>query len=115
MDTLIQASQTSLKWLDKIRSKIEEKIPRVRYRTAKYWASFVGSDTDRAFARLQPQKTQIRLFTTLDLSFDSLLQPTPSTDNWADRFPSIYLIKSEISIDKAVQLIIESYNEDLRG
>ena len=113
MDTLITSSPTTLEWLNSLRSKIEEKIPSLIYGEFKYWASFKSLGTKRNIVYLQPQKSQIRLFTRLDPSFDNFLQSTPSSDKWRDMFPSIFLVKSENLIDKACDLIISSYKEDL--
>ena len=114
MDTLITSSPTTLEWLKKIKFRIEEKISSLIYGESKYWASFKSPETNRNVVYLQPQKTQIRLFTRLDLSFDRFLKPTPASSGWAEMYPSIFLIRSENSIDKAVELIIASYEEDLR-
>lgn len=113
MDTLITSSTTTLEWLGSIRSKIEGEIPSLIYGKFKYWASFKSPGTKRNVVYLQPQKSQIRLFTKLDPSFDNSLQSTPSSDKWKVGFPSIFLIKSVNSIDKACDLIISSYKEDL--
>jgi len=114
MDKLITSSPTTLEWLRKIKLRIERKIPSLRYDESKYWASFKNPETNRNVVYLQPQKTQIRLFTRLDPSFDSFLQRTPSSSGWEKMYPSIFLIRSENLIDKAVELIIASYREDLR-
>jgi len=114
MDTLITSSPTTLEWLKKIKLRIEREIPSLRYDESKYWASFKNPKTNRNVVYLQPQITQIRLFTRLDPSFDSSLKRTPSSSGWAKMYPSIFLITSENLIDKAVELIIASYREDLR-
>ena len=90
MDTLITSSPTTLEWLKKIRLRLKEKIPSLTYHESKYWASFKSPETDRSVAYLQPQKTQIRLFTRLDSSSDRFLQPTPSSSGWAEMYPSIF-------------------------
>lgn len=113
METLITSSPTTLRWLNKIKTKTEGKIPSLIYGEAKYWASFKNPKTNRNAVYLQPQKSQIRLFTRLDLSFDGFLQPTPASSGWAEMYPSIFLIRSENSVDKAVDLIVASYKEDL--
>ncbi len=114
MDTLITSSPTTLGWLSRIKSEIEQRMPSLTYGESKYWASFKSRKTNRNVVYLQPQKTQMRLFTRLDLSLDNSLQPTPASMAWADMYPSIFLIRSESAIDKAVELILASYNEDLR-
>ena len=114
MDKLITSSPTTLRWLNKIVSKVKEKNPSLIYGESKYWASFKSPRTNRNCVYLQPQKTQIRLFTRLELSQDDDLQPTPASTGWADMYPSIFLIKSEDVIEKAVELIISSYEYDLR-
>lgn len=112
MDTLITSSPPTLGWLNRIKTKIENKISSLQYGESKYWASFKSPETNRNVVYLQPQKSQIRLFTRLDLSFDSSLQPTPSSSGWAEMYPAIFLIRSENSIDKAVDLIVSSYEKD---
>jgi hypothetical protein len=112
MKTLITSSPITLRWLNKIKSKINEKIISLIYGESKYWASFKSPETNRNVVYLQPQKSQIRLFTRLDLSYDNSLEPTPASRRWARNYPSIFLIRSENSIDKAVELIIASYKED---
>lgn len=112
MNTLITSSPTTLEWLGRIISKIEGEIPSLIYSEFKYWASFKSPGTKRNVVYLQPQKSQIRLFTRLGPSFDNSLQSTPSSDKWKNTFPSLFLIKSGNSIDKACDLIISSYKED---
>jgi len=114
MDTLITSSPKTLKWLREIKFRIEREIPSLIYGEFKYWASFKNPETNRNVVYLQPQRNQIRLFTRLDPSFDSSLQRTPSSSGWKEMYPSIFLITSENLIDKAVDLIRASYNEDRR-
>ena len=114
MVTLITSSPTTLGWLNKIKSKIEERNPSLIYGESTYWASFKSPETNRNVVLLQPQISQIRLLTKLELIFDNSLQPTPATLGWEETYPSIFLIRAENSIDKAVELIIASYEEDLR-
>ena len=113
MNTLKTSSPTTLKWLNNIKSKIERKIPSLKYGERKYWAIFKSPGTNRNVVQLQPQRRQIRLFTRLEISFNSSLEPTPSSSGWAETYPSIFFIRSEDSIDKAIELIISSYEEDL--
>ncbi|MBA7497175.1 hypothetical protein ES702_07786 [subsurface metagenome] len=85
----------------------------MKYGDSIYWAFFKSPERNRNVAYLQPQKSQIRLLTKLEISSNSSLEPTPTSGGWAERYPSIFLIKSEDSIDKAVEMIISSYKEDL--
>ena len=115
MVTLITSSPTTLGWLNKIKSRIEERNPSLKYGESAYWASFKSPEKNRKVAYLQPQKSQIRLLTRLKPIFDkNSLQSTPATHLWGRDYPSIFLIRAENSIDKAVELIIASYEEDLR-
>ena len=113
MNTLITSSPTTLKWLNNIKSKIERKIPSLKYGERKYWAIFKNPARNRNVVQLQPQKRQIRLFTRLEISFSSSLEPTPSSSGWAKTYPSVFFIRHKDSIDKAIELIISSYEEDL--
>jgi hypothetical protein len=115
VDTLITSSPATKEWLRIIKSNIAAKIPSLIYNEFKYWASFKSAETKRNIVYLHPQKGQIRLFTILDLSFDNSLQRTPSSSKWADLFPSIFLIKSGTLINKACDLIMSSYQENLRN
>jgi hypothetical protein len=114
MDKLITSSPTTLKWLGVIKSKVAREMPSLIYKDSKYWTSFKNPETERNFVFLQPQKNQIRLFTKLNTSFDNSLQITPSTSQWAETYPSIFLIQTEKLIDKAVKFIIDSYKRDLK-
>ena len=113
MDKLITSSPTTLQWLNKIVSEVKKKRLSLIYGEAKYWASLRSPKTNRNVVYLHPQKTQIRLFTRLDLSYDVGLQQTPASSGWAEMYPSIFLIKSENMIEKAIDLIIASYEYDL--
>ncbi|MBM4146181.1 MAG: hypothetical protein FJ240_07885 [Nitrospira sp.] len=113
MHILITSSPTTLRWLSKIVSEIKAEIPSLIYTEAKYWASFKSPNTNRNVVYLQPQKTQIRLFIRLELSHDTDLRQTPSSSGWAERYPSIFLIRSEEMIGKAIELIISSHEYDL--
>lgn len=113
MNTLITSSPATLRWLNSIKSKIEGKIPSLKYGEKKWWAFFKSLEKNRNVVQLQPQKSQIRLFTKLEISSNSSLEPAPTSSKWAETYPSIFFIRSEDSIDKAVELIISSYKEDL--
>ena len=112
MDTLITSSSTTIRWLSTIKAKVEEKNLSLKYSKAKYCASFKSPKTNRNIALLQPQRTQIRLFTILAPSFNSALQKSPSSQKWLDTFRSIFTIRSEDSINKAIEFIMSSYEED---
>ena len=112
MDVLIKSSSKTIRWLSTIKAKVEEKNLSLKYSESKYWASFKSPKTNRNIAYLQPQKTQIRLFTRLAPSFNSTLQMTPSSFKWADTCPSMFTIRSEDSINKAIEFIISSYEQD---
>lgn len=112
MDRLITSSSTTLRWLDTVKSEVKKRITSLTYGESKYWAFFKSSETNRNIVYLQPQKSQIRLLTKLDLSFDNCLQPTPASSSWAILYPSIFLIRSEDKIEKGIKLIISSYKYD---
>ena len=115
MNTLITSSPTTLKWLNSIKSKIEGKVPSLKYGEKKFWATFKSPEKNRNVVMLQPQKSQIRLFTKLEICSNSSLEPAPTSREWKETYPSIYFIRSEDTIDKAVELIISSYKKDSLG
>lgn len=113
MGILVTSSSETMRWLDIIKSNINKEIPLAEYNESIYWASFKNPTTKRKVVYLQPFKKQIRLFTKLPLSFDTKLEATPSSGIWAQMYPSIFKIRSEHDIEKAIYLIIKSYNSDL--
>lgn len=115
MGELITSSPVTLKWLNEIRSEIEQINKWLEYNATKYWATFKSLKTGRNIAYLQPQKTQIRLFLRLEPSSDSSLLPAPSSGSWQKNYPSLFLIKDATMTKKASILIIKSceYDEGL--
>jgi len=113
MEILVDSSDKTLMWLSNIKSEIIKKILRVEYKEKKYWASFKSPEKDRNFVFFHPTKNQIRIFTRLPLEFDEELQPTPASQNWANMYPSIYTLREESKIQKAIDLIYKSYKYDL--
>ena len=61
MNTLIRSSPTTLKWLNSIKSKIEGKIPSLKYGEKKFWATFKSPEKNRNVVMLQPQKSRFTL------------------------------------------------------
>lgn len=114
MDKLIQSSTITLRWLKRIKSKIEEKAPSLRYKEAEYYAQFWSPEKNKNIVQIHPQKKQIRVFLRLDLSYDPQLQLTPSTSGYAKSYPSLFLIGDENMIGKAIELIISSYENTRR-
>jgi hypothetical protein len=102
---LVQSGPLTREWLRKLR----EALPRFKYQESAYYASFRTVATRGAFAYLNPAKNSIRLFVCLDPSDDTHLSHTPSTHQWADRFPSIFTVRSEGDLAVARALIEESY------
>jgi predicted transport protein len=113
MDRLVDSSPKTREWLDIIKSNIKKISSSLEYKEHKYWASFRNPDKKRNIVQLHPQKTQIRLFTRLPSTFNDQLEPTPSTGIWAEKYPSIFKIKTKQEIDKAIELILKSYRFDL--
>ena len=109
MDKLITSSSITRQWLNNIVSEVKKRISSVRYKESKHYASLKNSATGKIFVHLNPQPHQIRLFTPLDQLYDTVLRPSRS--GWK-HFLSVFVIKSEDMIDKAIDLIISSYEED---
>lgn len=110
---LVNASETTLGWLGELRKMVSEKQPSLRCSASKYYAAFSSPDTDRNFVYLHLQRNDIRTFTPLTADDDPALQPTPSSGNWADRFPSIYLIQGPGDIKTAAELVLRSHEREL--
>lgn len=113
MESLVDSSEKTIRWLRYIASEIENKILKVEYKEAKYWASIKSPEKNRNFVYFHPTKNQIRIFTRLPLTSDKELQSTPASQNWARMYPTIFTLREEAKIQKAIELIYKSYKYDL--
>ena len=107
---LIKASPTTRQWLRIIKSELEKRCPNIKYIEKKYYAPLYSSVEHKIIAHLNPQSGQVRIFLRIPCSADEVLQPTPSTGSYAINFPSLFILKNEALIEKAIELIILSYN-----
>ena len=113
MSSIITSSTETRSWLELIISNITEQIPTLEYVESKYWGAFKNPTTHRNIVYLQPTKKQIRIHTRLPLTFDDSLEATSASKQWAETCPSFFKIRSEFDVEKAVSLIVGSYNFDL--
>lgn len=111
MELLIMSSSLTIKWLNIIKTEILKKIPSLIYSESKYWAMFKSKITHRNFVYLRPYKTLIQLFTPLPLYFDDQLMEGKTSGGWSV-YITLFKIKSESDITKAIDLIIKSYHFD---
>jgi len=111
MNELLTSSEETLRLLNRIIEAIKEKIPSITYKKGRYWVSLKSPETQKNFVYFHPQKHQIRLFTPLDPFYDRVLKPAPSTKGWLKELPSIFIIKSDEDIERAINLIIASYEK----
>lgn len=114
LNSIIASSAETRSWLELIISGVAEQVPQLEYVESKYWGAFKNPVTHRNVVYLQPTKKQIRLHTRLPLSFDEALEATSASKEWAETCPSLFRVHSEFDIEKAVSLIVGSYNFDLR-
>jgi hypothetical protein len=110
MNKIITSSPTTRRWLAKIKSDLKEMCPKLEYRGTKYYVPLFSSDENKNIAQLNPQTNQIRVFLRLMPSYDPLLQLTPSTGGYRKAFPSLFILQDESMIEKAIKLIVDSYN-----
>ncbi len=103
--TLVQSSPTTRSWLQNLR----DRLPQLEYSEVKYWATFKTKPPRQAVARLNPLKRTVRVFLALDPGGEPDLQQTPSTSDWALRFPSVFQIAGEQDLERAGQLILRSH------
>ncbi|MBD3214409.1 MAG: hypothetical protein GF311_17490 [Candidatus Lokiarchaeota archaeon] len=102
-------------WLKIIKKRIEERNSGVFYSEKKYWVKFESLEEDRAIAWIQANKKSLRLFLKLDYNIYNDLNESPCTQNWGKSFPSVYKISSAEQINRAIELILESYFNDLNN
>jgi len=103
--TLVQSGPTTRAWLRMLCDRLRS----FEYREATYYASFRSDRAHGVFAYLNPAKYSIRLFVRLEPENDAHLTGTPSSHQWAARFPSIFTIKGESHLPVAQALIEKSY------
>jgi hypothetical protein len=113
MNNIVTSSAETRSWLELVISGVTEQIPNLEYVESKYWGAFKNPSTHRNVVYLQPTKKQIRLHTRLPLTFDESLEETSASKQWAETCPSLFRLKSEFDVEKAVSLIVGSYNFDL--
>jgi len=112
LKSIVTSSAETRSWLEIIISGVAEEIPPLEYVESKYWGAFKNPVTHRNVVYLQPTKKQIRLHTRLPLTFDDVLEPTSASKEWAETCPSLFRVRSESDIEKAISLIVGSYNFD---
>jgi len=112
LNSIITSSAETRSWLELLISSVTEQIPQLEYVESKYWGAFKNPTTHRNVVYLQPTKKKIRLHTRLPLTFDDALEATSASKEWAETCPSLFRVRSEFDVEKAVSLIVGSYNYD---
>ena len=112
MSSIVTSSAETRSWLRLIVSSLAEQLPQLEYAESKYWGVFKNPTTNRNVVYIQPTKEQIRLHTRLPLTFDEALEETSASKEWAETCPSLFRLRSEFDIGRAVSLIVGSYNFD---
>ena len=113
VQNIVTSSPKTRAWLELIIAAITKQNPQLEYFESKYWAAFKNPISHRNIVYLQPTKKQIRLHTPLPLSYDDDLEASSATKHWAATCPSLFRMHSEFDVEKAVILIIGSYNYDM--
>jgi hypothetical protein len=113
LNSIVTSSKETRSWLELVISGVAEQLPQLEYVESKYWGAFKNPTTHRNVVYLQPTKKQIRLHTRLPLTFDEALEATSASKEWAETCPSLFRVRSEFDVEKAVSLIVGSYNFDL--
>ncbi|MBK5113755.1 MAG: hypothetical protein JJE41_08990 [Candidatus Heimdallarchaeota archaeon] len=114
MTKLITASSKTLEWINQLKELIEKKNLPLDYGESEYWAHFKSKDTNRKIAQLNPTANQIRLALKLNTNVDKYLEISPSTSDYGESYPSMFIVDSKSKIKKAAELIDLSYENDLK-
>lgn len=112
MSTLINSSPLTHSWLVKIKAGVNKEVPSALYDEVKYWTKFLSPITNRVFAWLQLSKKRISLFIGLDRDLEPDLER--SSSHWK-RFKSVFSVYSEKKAYRAIDLIIQTYNYDVKS
>ncbi len=113
MASIVTSSAETRGWLELVISAVTEQLPTLEYLESKYWGTFKNPVTNRNVVYIQPTKRQIRIHTRLPLTFDEALEETSASKEWAKTCPSLFRLRNEFDVEKAVSLIVGSYNFDL--
>jgi hypothetical protein len=113
MASIVTSSAETRSWLELVISGVAEQLPDLQYIESKYWGAFKNPATHRNVVYIQPTKKQIRVHTRVPLTFDKALEATSASKAWAKTCPSLFRVRSEFDVEKAVSLIVGSYNYDL--
>ncbi len=108
-DTLIHASGLTRQWVARIRAL----TPGAEFMEKKYWAPVRSLSTSRRVAQLNPRGTQVRVFLCLPPASQPGLAPSPSTKKWAERYPSVFFVRTEADVETAAELIQRALAFDL--
>jgi hypothetical protein len=111
--SIVTSSAETRTWLELLISSVTEQLPTLEYTESKFWGAFKNPTTHRNIVYIQPTKKQIRLHTRLPLTYDKALETTSASKQWAEACPSLFRVRSEFDLEKAVSLIVGSYNYDL--
>ena len=110
MDKIIASSKLTRSWLENIKTEVSKAIPSIVYNEVISWAKFKSPITNRVIAWLNPGKKQIRLFMSLEANMEPDIKR--SSSQWK-KFKSIFRIDSEKKINRAIELIIQTFNYDI--
>jgi hypothetical protein len=111
--SIVTSSAETRTLLELVIAGVAEQLPALEYMESKYWGAFKNPQTHRNIVYIQPTKKQVRLHTKLPLTYDEALEETSASKAWAKTCPSLFRLRSEFDVEKAVSLIVGSYNFDL--
>jgi len=106
---LIQSSEQTRKWLCDIYELLKSHNIDYTITESKYWATFRKKSVDKVFSHCNPSAHKIRVFLPIEEKEFPDLTKTPSTNEWADRYPTIFRIEGEKDIKRSVDLLIIAY------
>jgi hypothetical protein len=112
LNSIVTSSAETRSWLELIISVVAEQLPQLEYMESKFWGAFKNPATHRNVVYIQPTKKQIRVHARLPVTFDEALEATSASKKWAETCPSLFRVRSEFDVEKAVALIVGSYNYD---
>jgi predicted transport protein len=85
---------------------------------SQHWIKFKSSHSRRAFATLNPQRNQIRVFISIDPThFDDprrITRTSSSTGLWGKNFPIEFRIYDSEDVDYAMKLLMQAYDFTLQ-
>ena len=100
-----QSSPKTDGWIEHIYRTLLQSYPDLEMSESQYWVSFKTRNMRTTSVHINPKINTMRVFLPFNPSYHRRLKTTPSTDSWAEKYPSIFKVEGVSDIPQAIQFI----------